>query len=94
MADTCEFELYEQYSRFASALMAEASKDELSQCARVLALYLAHYRATFGDLPGSDLLAGLEAERMSPDTAKTLADGMRSLVDVLASVTTDARLAQ
>ena len=96
MADTTEFARFEQYSRFASALMAQASKEELAQCARILALCLAQYREILGELPGADLLAQLRVEQVSPETARTLADGMENLVGVLASVTREgsARLAQ
>jgi hypothetical protein len=96
MADTTEFARFEQYSRFAGALMAQASNEELAQCARVLALCLAQYRETFGELPGADLLPKLQAEQVSPETARTLADGMENLVGVLASVTRErsVRLAQ
>ena len=94
MAETVEFDLYEQYSRFATALMAEASKEELFRCARILALYLAQYRATFGELPQTGLLSGLHAERVGPDAARTMANGMRSLVDVLTSVSTHQRIPQ
>ncbi len=78
---------FEEYSRFAAALIEEASKDELARCARALALGLARYRATYGDLSTVDSAALLEPEPIVPATAKDFADGMQNLVRTLASIT-------
>ncbi len=76
----------EQYARFADALIEAASKDELASCARLLALGLAHYRVTYGDLPEVESLLFTESETTSPANASAMAEGMKVLVSALARI--------
>ena len=75
-----------QYSRFADALIDAASKDELALCARLLALGLARYRATYGELPEVESLLFRGPEGGGATDADAFADGMKKLVSTLASV--------
>ena len=47
MADLSTFQ---QYYRLADALIENASKEQLAECARLLALNLAHYQGLYGDV--------------------------------------------
>ncbi len=48
MADPAGFE---QYYKLANMLIEQATKDQLAECARLLALNRAHYRRLYGEIP-------------------------------------------
>lgn len=54
MADQSDLQ---QYYRLADILIEQAGKEQLAQCARLLALNLAHYQGKFGEMPLEDTLA-------------------------------------
>lgn len=83
MADLSEFE---QYYRLADVLIQQASKDQLAECARLLALNLAHYQSLYGEVPLGETLAILDASEPNDDQATMLTAGMESLVGVLGTV--------
>ena len=51
-----------QYNKLADMLIAQASKDQIAECARLLVLNLAHYQSKFGDLPLEETLAMIDAD--------------------------------
>lgn len=83
MADLSGFQ---QYYRLADALIEGATKEDLAECARLLALNLAHYQGKFGVVPLVDTLADLGATETNDEQAVLLKDGMEILVGVLGSV--------
>lgn len=83
MADLSEFQ---QYNKLADLLIEQASKDQLAECARLLALNLAHYQGKFGEIPLEDTLAILGATEPNEEQALLLRDGMEILVGLLGSV--------
>jgi len=78
--------MFAQYNKLADMLIAQASKDQIAECARLLALNLAHYQSKFGDLPLEETLAMVDADVPNDDQAKLLAHGMENLVGVLGTV--------
>lgn len=83
MADLSSFQ---QYYRLADALIDNASKEQLAECSRLLALNLAHYQGLYGEVPLDEVLAALDANEANDDQAKLLTDGMEILVGVLGNV--------
>ena len=83
MTDLLEFQ---QYYTLADRLIEDASKDQLAECARLLALNLAHYQGKFGEMPLEETLAVLGATQPNDEQAVLLRDGMEILVGVLGSV--------
>ena len=83
MADLSEFK---QYYLLADRLIEESSKEELAECARVLALNVAHYQAKFGEIPLDDTLAILDATEPNEEQAAILRDGMEIIVGLLGNV--------
>ncbi len=77
---------YVQYNKLADMLIAQASKEQVAECARLLALNVAHYQMKFGELPLEDTLAMLDADEPNDDQAVLLAHGMEHLVGVLGTV--------
>ena len=67
------------YYKYLDEMIAESTKKDLAECARLLALNLAQYKAKYGELPLEDHQAMLEA--------KLLANGVLEMTLVLATVT-------
>lgn len=83
MADLSSFQ---QYYKLADILIEQASKDQLAECARLLALNLAHYQGLYGEVPLDKTMAILDASEPNDDQAMLLAGGMEILVGVLGNV--------
>ena len=83
MADLSDFQ---QYYKLADQLIQQASKEQLAECARLLALNLAHYQGLYGEVPLDEVLAALDARDPNDDQAKLLVGGMVNLVGVLGNV--------
>ncbi len=81
-----DLSMYVQYNKLADMLIAQASKEQVAECARLLALNVAHYQMKYGDLPLEDTLAMIDADEPNDDQAKMLAHGMENLVGVLGTV--------
>ncbi len=77
---------FKQYYELGNILIEKASKEQLAECARLLALNLAHYQGKYGDLPMEEMLLLLDATEPSNAQAKLLIDGMQNLVGVLGNV--------
>ena len=82
-----DLDRFEHLYRLADGLIAESSKNDLAEAARILALNLVQYQDKFGELPAQEYLSLSSAETLTPESAKTLADGMENLIGGLASLT-------
>ncbi len=67
-------------------LIAQATKEQIAECARLLALNLAHYQSKYGDLPLEETLAMIDADEPNEEQVVMLANGMENLVGVLGTV--------
>lgn len=83
MADLSRFA---EYSKLADLLIERSSKEQLAECARLLALNLAHYQGLYGEVPLTDTLALVDAIEPNDDQAVLLADGMEILIGLLGNV--------
>ena len=70
------------------ALIEQATKEEVAEVARVLALHVVHYRQRCGDVSIEQSLEMLRTEKVSDEMAKVLADGFGVLVEVLKALAT------
>lgn len=77
---------FKQYYALADRLIDQSSKEAVAECARLLALNLAHYEMRFGALPLDDTLAALSAAEPNDDQAELLTRGMENLVGLLGNV--------
>jgi hypothetical protein len=75
------------YMRLSDTLIAQATKDEIAEAARVLAMQAAHYARTFGELPIPELEHLLDSASMDKESVGLLRDGTAALVGVLATLT-------
>lgn len=81
-----DWETFKQYNSLADQLLAAATHDQLAECARILALNVAHYKARFGEAPTDDITETLRADSVDEGTAAMLASGMENLCGVLGTV--------
>lgn len=81
-----DLSLFNQYNKLAMQLIEQATKDQLAECAELLAMNLAHYQAKYGEIPLEEMLATLKADVPNDEQAKMLADGMEIFVGVLGNV--------
>lgn len=64
-------------------MLQRAEREDLEECCRILAVYCAHYRTKFGDMPMSDTFEVLSSQTMNDEQAKWIGDGMETIVGVL-----------
>lgn len=81
-----EISTFGQYYKLADQLIEKASKEELAECARLLALNMAHYKMKFGELPLEETLAMIGMSKPNADQLELMANGMETLVGVLGNV--------
>ena len=67
--------------------MAIATKDQIAEAARLLALNLAHYQRRYGDPPLENIHELLATQTMDGETAWLVATGMEHLVGILGMLT-------
>ena len=77
---------FEQYYKLADQLVEKSSKDDIAECARLLALNVAHYQSKYGELPLEETLAMIGMNEPNEAQIQLMAEGMEILVGVLGSV--------
>jgi hypothetical protein len=82
-----DIEDFVAYTRLTDELIERATKDQLADVTRLLALNCGYYQARFGDVPQEVLLRMVRKETLDEETAALLVAGMQNLVSVLAEVT-------
>jgi phosphoserine phosphatase len=75
------------YTRLADHLIERATKDQLADVTRLLALNIGYYQQRYGDVPQDVLLRMVRAEALDDDTLALVSAGMQNLVSALAEVT-------
>jgi hypothetical protein len=78
--------MVKQYLQLADQLTQIASKEELAECAGLLALNLAHYELKYGSLPLNVTLAMTYADEPNDAEVEMLNKGMENLVGLLGGV--------
>lgn len=80
------FQEFRAYWQLSDELIAGATKEDLAETARILALQAAHYARKFGELPIPDLAQLLLVTSVDEESVVLLRDGTEALVGVLAMV--------
>ncbi len=75
-----------QYLILADQLAQVADKDELTECARLLALNLAHYELKYGSLPLDEVLDAAYSDEPNDQQVELVAKGMEIMVGVLGGI--------
>ena len=79
-------EAIERFAAFlplSDKMLARAEREDLDECARILAVQCAHNQSKFGKLPMSETLEVLNSETMNDEQAKWIAYGFEPVVGVL-----------
>jgi hypothetical protein len=81
-----EVEDFVSYTRLAGDLIEQASKEQLADVSRLLALNIGWYHERYGDVPQEELLKLVRVETLGEDGKCLLLHGMQNLVSALAEV--------
>nr|SPS06241.1 conserved protein of unknown function [Candidatus Nitrotoga fabula] len=77
---------FQQYYQLADQLIEKSSKEEIAECARLLALNVAHYQSRFGELPLEERQAMLSMSYPNEEQFRLVTSGMEILVGVLGNI--------
>ena len=83
-----EFERFATYLKVSDRLIEQASKEDIAEVARVLALHLAHYQTKYDAIPVQESLKLMLTETIDDSQAGALADGFAVLIEVIRAVAT------
>jgi hypothetical protein len=81
------FEKFRAYWQLSEEMIANATKEDLAEAARILAMQAAHFARKYGELQLPDLTKLLSASSLDGASVELLRDGTEALVGVLAMVT-------
>lgn len=81
------FEEFRAYWQLSEEMIAQASKEDLAEVARILAMQAAHFARKYGELRLPDLAHLLSATSVDDESVGLLRDGTEALVGVLGMVT-------
>jgi hypothetical protein len=76
----------QQYLELTDRLVAIADKEQLAECARILAMNVAHYEMEYGELPLDITLTATHTGKPNQDQVELLAKGMETMAGVLGNV--------
>ena len=77
---------FEQYLKLADQLISVATKEDLAECARLLAINIAHYQSKYGQLPLDETLAMAYADEPNQAQLDLMTRGLETLVGVLGGI--------
>lgn len=80
---------FNQYLNLADQLLSVSSKEDIAECARLLAINVAHYQSVYGDLTLDATLDAAYSDEPNQAQIDLMASGMETLVGVLGGVTAD-----
>ena len=81
-----DLSMFDQYNKLADQLIEKVSKEDLAECARLLALNVAHYEAKYGELPLDETLAMIGMTKPNEEQLQLMTDRMEILVGLLGNV--------
>lgn len=74
------------YYNLADQLVEKASKNDIAETAKLLALNLAHYKMKYGELPLNETLAIININKPNAEQINMLASGMEDFIGVLGNI--------
>jgi len=75
------------YTELTDRLIAAATKEQIADVARLLALNIGWYHARYGEVPQEVLISLLQARARDAQTRELIRHGLQNLVSALAEVT-------
>ncbi len=80
--------MFQQYLELSDRLVRIADKEQVAECARLLALNVAHYQMKYGELPLDETLAMIAMDKPNQEQLQLMSDGMEIFSGVLGNVVT------
>ena len=77
---------FQQYLQLADQLASVATKEDLAECARLLAINIAHYESVYGALPLDETLQMVYSETPNQAQIDLITSGMETMVGVLGGI--------
>lgn len=77
---------YRQYSEIADQLIEIADKEQLAECARLLAMNVAHYEMKYGVMLLEEILVATQSGKPNEQQAELMAKSTETLVGMLGNV--------
>ena len=77
---------FQQYLKVTDQLTSVATKEDLAECARLLAINIAHYQSKYGQLPLDETLAMAYADTPNQTQLDLMARGLETLLGVLGGI--------
>ena len=90
MPDTPDLESFRRHYDLAEKLVAQSTKAEIAEVARLLAINCAHYQSKYGEQLLDETTDVASADKPTREMAKLLNSGMQTLCGVIAIVIGDA----
>ncbi len=81
-----DMQLFKRYLQVSDQLINLATKDDLAECARLLAINIAHYESVHGALPLDETLEMAYAEDPNQGQIDLMSRGMETMVGVLGGI--------
>ena len=75
-----------QYYKLADQLIEKVSKEDIAECARLMALNVAHYQSMYGELLLDETLAMINLDKPNEEQLQLMTSGMEIFVGVLGNV--------
>lgn len=77
---------FQKYLTLGDQLANLATKEDLAECARLLAINIAHYQSKYGHLPLDETLAIAYTDEPNQSQMDLMARGMETFVGVLGGI--------
>lgn len=77
---------FQEYLKLADQLASHASKEDLAECARLLAFNVAHYEAKYGQLPLDETLELAYADTPNEAQLQLMSSGLEIMVGLLGGI--------
>lgn len=79
-------ELFKQTLKLSDQLIHFARKEDIAECARLLAINIAHYESVYGALPLDETLELAYTEEPNQAQIDLLSKGMETMIGVLGGI--------
>lgn len=81
-----DMQRFNQYLTLADQLASVATKEDLAECARLLAINIAHYESVYGALPLDETLEMAYSDKPNQPQIDLMTRGMETMVGVLGGI--------
>ena len=81
-----DLSLLGEYFKVSDQLVEKVRKEDIAECARLLAFNVAHYQQKYGELPLDETLAMIGMEKPNDAQIEMMISGLQTFIGVLGNV--------